>query len=256
MTPLTFHAFLCGPDSYRPQDRWHPLAAALAAVGVIAAGQSVPILGVAWMAARSGGMTPGAGDREVFRLGEPETAWLMLASQVVLVLLTLALARFYRMRASDTLHLVPPVGRMRAFVFAILLMIPLLGAFNGIAYWVSPEGYVADFRQLVDLTKGSAPLAAFLAIAVGAPAWEELLFRGFLLGPLAFAFGYWPAAILVAALWTGLHLSYSLAGLTEVFLIGLYFSWLLKRTGSLWVPMACHAAYNACLFAALYYLTG
>ena len=35
-----------------------------------------------------------------------------------------------------------------------------------------------------------------------------------------------------------------MAGLAEVFLIGLYFSWLIKKTGSLRVPLFCHAIYN------------
>ncbi|MBS0241753.1 MAG: CPBP family intramembrane metalloprotease, partial [Proteobacteria bacterium] len=37
----------------------------------------------------------------------------------------------------------------------------------------------------------------------------------------------------------------------EVFVLGIYFAWLLKRTGSLWVPIACHALYNGVLFAAM-----
>jgi membrane protease YdiL (CAAX protease family) len=41
-----------------------------------------------------------------------------------------------------------------------------------------------------------------------------------------------------------LHAGYSAVGLVEVFSIGLIFSWLLWRTGSLWVPIFCHAVYN------------
>jgi membrane protease YdiL (CAAX protease family) len=39
-------------------------------------------------------------------------------------------------------------------------------------------------------------------------------------------------------------------------MIGLFFAWLLRQTGSLWVPISCHAAYNALLFLALRYLPG
>jgi membrane protease YdiL (CAAX protease family) len=39
-----------------------------------------------------------------------------------------------------------------------------------------------------------------------------------------------------------------------VVLIGFYFSWLLVRTGSLWVPIFCHATYNTALVLALRYL--
>lgn len=254
MAILTFEAFLRGPDAYRADARWHPLAAGLAAFGVVALGQSVPIAGLALLAARARHDRAGAGDAKVFQLGEPETVWLMLASQMTLVLLTLLVASVHRRRPDDALHLVVPAGGLRAFVFAGLLMMPLLGVFNALAYWLSPEGYAADFRQFSGIAKAPEPLGGFLAIAIGAPAWEEMLFRGFLLGPLAGAMGFWPGALLVSGLWTVLHLGYSLAGLTEVFLIGLYFAWLLKRTGSLWVPIACHAAYNASLFVAMRYL--
>lgn len=253
MSRLTFQAFLSGPDAYRHAGNWHPLTAVLAAIAVIAAGQSVPILAIGMLVQRSPQPAPGAGGRG-FPLSDAETAWLLLASQAALALLTLAVARIDRARPRDILHLTQPDGGLRAFVLAILLMLPLLVLVNGLAYTLSPEGYASDFRQFKAISKATAPLASFLAIGIGAPVWEEMLFRGFLLGPLSAALGFWPAAIVVSGAWTLLHLGYSVAGLTEVFLIGLYFAWLLRRTGSLWVPIACHAAYNASLFAAMRYL--
>jgi CAAX protease family protein len=84
---------------------------------------------------------------------------------------------------------------------------------------------------------------------------EELLFRGFLLAALAgSAVGFWPGALIVTGLWTVLHAGYSPAGIVEVFLIGLYFSWLLWRTGSLRVAIFCHAFYNSLVVLALRYV--
>jgi membrane protease YdiL (CAAX protease family) len=40
-------------------------------------------------------------------------------------------------------------------------------------------------------------------------------------------------------------------GLAEVFLIGLYFSWLLWKTGSLLPALFCHALYNSGLMLVL-----
>ena len=37
--------------------------------------------------------------------------------------------------------------------------------------------------------------------------------------------------------------------------IGLYFSWLLVRTGSLWVTMFCHGVYNTAMALGLYFMT-
>jgi membrane protease YdiL (CAAX protease family) len=61
--------------------------------------------------------------------------------------------------------------------------------------------------------------------------------------------------VLSSVLWTLLHLGYSIFGLIEVLSIGLYFSWLLVRTGSLWVTMFCHGVYNTAMALGLYVTT-
>jgi membrane protease YdiL (CAAX protease family) len=61
--------------------------------------------------------------------------------------------------------------------------------------------------------------------------------------------------VLTAVLWTALHFGYSVFGLIEVLAIGLYFSWLLVRTGSVWVTIFCHAIYNTTVGLALYFVT-
>jgi hypothetical protein len=72
------------------------------------------------------------------------------------------------------------------------------------------------------------------------------LFRGFLLSALARSqLGFAGGTIITTTWWTLLHWGYSAAGIVEVFLIGLFLSWLLWRTGSLRVPIFCHALYNS-----------
>jgi len=84
-----------------------------------------------------------------------------------------------------------------------------------------------------------------LVIGGGAPLAEELLFRGFLLGALSRAsLGFFGAALVTTLAWTVLHAGYSGFGLVEVFIAGLFFCWVLWRTGSLWAPIFCHALYN------------
>jgi hypothetical protein len=39
-----------------------------------------------------------------------------------------------------------------------------------------------------------------------------------------------------------------------VLAMGLYFSWLLVRTGSIWVPVFCHAANNVLACVVLYFV--
>ena len=256
MRTPTLRDFLVGRGVWRSRNRWHPLLAALAALGIVILGQLVPLIAFALLRRDlEGGIATGRpGDETFFQLGDGMGASLLLLSQSSLALLTIAAASFYRGRFSDVLNLVRADGGVKAYLFGLLLLVPVIAAINAAAYAVNPSGFIADFHQFAGLVRTPQPVTAFLAIAIGAPLWEEMLFRGFLLGPLAGALGFWPAAVLVSGAWTALHLGYSAVGLAEVFLIGLYFCWLLWRTGSLWVPIACHAIYNGCLFVALRYL--
>jgi hypothetical protein len=109
-----------------------------------------------------------------------------------------------------------------------------------------------DLRPFVGLVRSPQwPLAAAV-VGIGAPLSEELLFRGFLLSALAQTrLGFRGAAVVSTLAWAALHAGYSALGLAEVFAIGLFFSWLLWRTGSLWVPIFCHALYNSLILLAL-----
>jgi membrane protease YdiL (CAAX protease family) len=92
-------------------------------------------------------------------------------------------------------------------------------------------------------------------VGIGAPLSEELLFRGFLQAALARSrLGFAGGAVIASLLWTALHAGYSIPGIIEVFVIGLFFSWLLWRTGSLLVPIVCHALYNSLIVFVLRYV--
>lgn len=134
---------------------------------------------------------------------------------------------------------------------AIIGLVVVLGAYNALVYFLRPESFLADMQQFVPMIRAPHwPLTA-VSVGIGAPISEELLFRGFLLSALAGArIGFWPAALLVNAIWTAFHAGYSVAGLIEVFIGGLYLSWLLWRTGSIWLPIICHAVTN-CTFLGL-----
>lgn len=258
MSTQSFRAFLVGPALWRPRTPWHPALAVLAAIAIVVIGQVVPavMLSAFWEAPlQTAPGDPGSPDA-MFEMMQGSGASVLILSQVALVVLTLIAASFFGGRSTEVLSLEPPEAGRRSYVHGLLLMVPILLIINAAAFALHPSGFRSDFEQFAKLAHVAEPLAPFLAIAVGAPLWEEMLFRGFLLGPLVPVLGFWPAAVLVSGTWTVLHIGYSLAGLAEVFLIGLYLSWLLRQTGSLWVPIACHAVYNGALFALIRYWPG
>ncbi|MBN9276326.1 MAG: CPBP family intramembrane metalloprotease [Hyphomicrobium sp.] len=146
------------------------------------------------------------------------------------------------------------VGELWVFliVTALVGLAIVLGTYNALVYLIRPDLFMSDvapFRPMLE-----APLwpVTMLAVGIGAPLSEEFLFRGFLLSALArWRGGFWPAALLANAVWTSFHFGYSVAGVLEVFVGGLYLSWLLWRTGNLWMPIIAHAATNIFFLAVL-----
>jgi uncharacterized protein len=77
--------------------------------------------------------------------------------------------------------------------------------------------------------------------------FEEFLFRGYALFTLSTGMGFWPSAILLSALFGGVHLHNAgedWAGGLAAGLIGLFFCLTLRRTGSLWFAIGLHASWD------------
>jgi membrane protease YdiL (CAAX protease family) len=76
---------------------------------------------------------------------------------------------------------------------------------------------------------------------------EEILWRGYLLQQLAQWGGRWLAALITAAAWASLHAmnpGASALGVVNTTLDGLLLAWLVMRTGSLWIVIGNHIAWN------------
>ena len=82
-----------------------------------------------------------------------------------------------------------------------------------------------------------------LVLAVGvAPVVEEFVFRGMLFRGLRRRMRFWPAAILSAALFTGLH--FYIVGAPMIFIMGLVSALAVERHGGLVPSVAMHAVWN------------
>ncbi|HJU30235.1 MAG TPA: CPBP family intramembrane glutamic endopeptidase [Hyphomicrobiaceae bacterium] len=239
LPPVGRPSLFRGPPAYEPRTPWSPGLALLATVVIVGAsilGASLLILRNADLMAPSGA-GPSTWRQDVSGLGT------LAVWQGVAIVLTLLASVMFGGRLRDVLALRSP-GPPSIYLKAVLALAALQVAVSVAQAFLVQDIY-ADMRPFVRLF-GEQWLLALLVVGVGAPLSEELLFRGFLLSALARSrLGFAGGAALSTGLWTALHAGYSPAGMVEVFLIGVFFSWLLWRTGSLLVPIFCHALYNS-----------
>ena len=89
----------------------------------------------------------------------------------------------------------------------------------------------------------------FLWSVVTAPVFEELVFRGLLLGfLLARGWNPWLAVAVSSAAFAGIHSQYYLPGLLSVFIGGLLFGWLRILSKGLAAPILAHSLMNGWVF--------
>jgi CAAX protease family protein len=83
----------------------------------------------------------------------------------------------------------------------------------------------------------------FLVVAL----YEDFLYRGYSQFTLAQGIGYWPAAVVLSAIFGDIHLANpgeNWVGALGAGCIGLFFCLTLRRTGSLWFAIGMHAAWD------------
>ncbi len=131
----------------------------------------------------------------------------------------------------------------RVLVFWTGSTLVYLVAMDAVSYWTG-RPQVPDF--IIEAYATSVwPLLFWIAIGVGAPLFEELLFRGFLLAgfrktPLRTAV----AAVAISAVWAGVHLQYGWYEIIWIFGLGLVFGAARVHGGSLWLPVILHMQCN------------
>jgi len=213
-----------GPAAYAPNSGWPAWSVLPAAAGIIFLS-----LAAGGLAGWAYGLAAGAA-----------------VGQILTVILTLAAAGFSTAKLEGVLALKAPAQGWGVVPVALVPLLAVTGVWTAALLLLKPDVVYQDLRPFKELMQGNAVWIIVPVICLGAPLSEELLFRGFLFSGLAKSrLGFLGTAILTTVLWTGLHAGYSVFGMVEVLGIGLYFAWLLVRTGSLWVTMICHGLYNS-----------
>ena len=119
----------------------------------------------------------------------------------------------------------------------ISLIVGCMAAFR--AYSFGPLA----FHGLKILQWGILWLIAAMLIALP----EEFLFRGYLQFTLTHGIGFWPAAFATSLFFALIHRTNpgeNWFGVANIFFTGLLWAFALRRTGSLWLPVGWHAAFD------------
>lgn len=145
-----------------------------------------------------------------------------------------------------------PLVVLGFFLTLALLFNTLLSILRSYGIQESPQGAVEDAMK----TLASNPTLYLLvlpSVVIGAPLWEETLFRGQFFTALAQSrLGKVGASLITSAVWASLHYHGGFLQVGLIFIMGLVLSAILIRFGSLWVTMACHAAWNSVSAFVLY----
>ncbi|MGQ0673834.1 MAG: lysostaphin resistance A-like protein [Hyphomicrobium sp.] len=240
-----------GPDRYEPITPWSPLAALLVTLAACVAALIVGMVAMVIANLVTGvALEPDSPELEqVFSLASPSGIAIAAGTQIVsLAIIWLAAGR--KGMRKLVLQLARPMPGWSTLLTAALVVVAATTTLELALYFLTRFDIFADSVWLKQGLSSPWWPGTLIVAVVLAPLWEELAFRGFLLSSLAQTrIGFWGAGVVTTALWTLLHLGYSWQGLTSVFLAGLVLTWLLQRTGSIWVPIFAHAFANACALA-------
>lgn len=170
---------------------------------------------------------------------------LALSTLATAVVCTGLIVGFARMRQADPLR---QYLRLRPVPTATLLrwlglMVLAAVAWDAVTALLG-RPVVPVFMRATYATAGN-PALFWLALAVAAPVFEELFFRGFLLTGLRRSrLGASGAVLVTALLWAGIHLQYNTYEIASIFLFGLILGAARVRTDSTWTPMLMHGLLN------------
>lgn len=102
----------------------------------------------------------------------------------------------------------------------------------------------AAVEFFVDLNSIGLKIAAIFTLAVLAPIWEEIFFRGFIYGALKKLCGCAAAAIITSVFFSLIHAS--LYAFLPIFFLSLFFILLYEKSGDLRSSMGAHSLFNLC----------
>ena len=138
------------------------------------------------------------------------------------------------------LYPIPPLGILQVLLFGVSVNLLVAAVMSFLPF---PEQWIADYEFLSAPLSSESSVLSFLAVAIAAPAAEELCFRCLLFTRLRQGMPQLAAALLSSLLFGLIH--GSLIWFFYTFPLGLVMVWIFCRYRSLWASILFHMAFNA-----------
>lgn len=230
------------PAAPRPWGFWATLGLSLTAFAVYVLATGVVIVGVDIY----GRIVHPEAERQVYSniLG---TSGLVVCSAIIVagLLGAATVLGFVRLRRGyplkDYLCLRPASRRDTLVWFGALILFILL--YHALAFAMEFQNPGALYSDLYETVR--FPPLFFIALVVVPPLFEETLFRGFLFrGIAASRLGTVGAVLITSLTWAVVHAQYEAGLILIVFAIGILLGLARARSGSLYLTMLLHGAFN------------
>jgi uncharacterized protein len=201
----------------------------------------------------------------VVLLAAPLTLWVLRAQRwapevaalidkaIPFVMGIVVLVSFPALRRICSVELNTPLPTKKRGEVAVVLAMHLVVAFawaGAVAIWYWIAGGEAALAHVLrklkpdEIEMGTAFVPAemvrcLLVAGILAPLTEELVFRGLLYRAWEAQWGWVPAMLASSALFAAYHPNF-----VPVFVAGIVYVCVYRRTGSIWAPILVHAAFN------------
>lgn len=167
--------------------------------------------------------------------------WCTFAGLLVCVPLIVGIVKLKRgAKPTDYLGLNPP--RLRQLVHWSLItgvVFWLFGLVSSLLRQPTPEFMLKVYGSV------DSPWLLWLAVAIDAPVFEEICFRGFIFKGLAESRLRWSGAtIITSVLWAAIHLQYGRYEMSTIFALGLVLGTARALTNSTLVTIWMHCLFN------------
>ncbi|MDR1197306.1 MAG: CPBP family intramembrane metalloprotease [Candidatus Nomurabacteria bacterium] len=115
-----------------------------------------------------------------------------------------------------------------------------------------PDIYSQEQELGFSTTGNSVPqlVLVFFSLVIVAPVAEELIMRGLLFGKLRQNLPFWPAAIIVSALFALAHGQINVG--VDTFILSLFLCWSREKTGAIYTPILIHMLKNLLGFVTIF----